>query len=211
HPVCTRLFQYPTRNEGPSADRLSNDRHELLPSCNRLLATSTACAPKSRDPNCIAILTAKATVWNRAVKASTDASCNTPRTQKPSPLIAPELFSTVYPRPISTQTSHTTSRNLATHPSHQSTPLLPLKFGSRRQPQLSTRRVVQIGYDVKWRRFALGTSKSHRTAVCLARRFLHAHHPGDCPPSFSSRRQPENRSSSSLSVLHPTSVKSEPT
>ncbi|KAF7256673.1 hypothetical protein EG68_06677 [Paragonimus skrjabini miyazakii] len=179
--VCARLFEAPLSADNRSAcaslERLAE--RSLLSSAriNDLAISATLNSTGLNDANCLAVLTAKATAWNRAItptstpvpSAIPDNNFNTSlagaangRSQFGgwTPVVNPQVQ------------SGCDSDYSGTHKESFLIPLVPLKVPPRMQPQLSTRRVVQIGYEDQWRRFALGASDTHRSSTRLARQFL---------------------------------------
>ncbi|CAL8074611.1 unnamed protein product [Calicophoron daubneyi] len=175
-PVCTRLFDASGNSSAGRIVQLSN--HLALSSPHAASDWSTAGPktqiPTSSDSECLALLTAKATVWKRALsvpQANSNQGSNQSKTQT---VPEPHHSGSVWPHVSSAgQLDLPGWRDPPSlFPVRPLTPLVPLKVHSRLQPYLSTRRVIQIGSENQWRRFALGSSKAHRTTTRLARRFL---------------------------------------
>ncbi|OON23736.1 Myb-like DNA-binding domain protein [Opisthorchis viverrini] len=167
--VCTRLFDSPT---DPLKHELGPERvdHVVRPVAYRSVDPSILSAPTDFD--CLEVLTAKATVWNRAFTPISSSAC--------APISAPKASFSVHPTGtlILPQESSCLRRNGDSPCSVEGpiqeplSPLLPLKFHPRQQPQLSCRRVVQIGLEDDWRQIALGTSHTHLAVTQTALKFL---------------------------------------
>ncbi|KER31863.1 hypothetical protein T265_01953 [Opisthorchis viverrini] len=144
--VCTRLFDSPT---DPLKHELGPERvdHVVRPVAYRSVDPSILSAPTDFD--CLEVLTAKATVWNRAFTPISSSAC--------APISAPKASFSVHPTGtlILPQESSCLRRNGDSPCSVEGpiqeplSPLLPLKFHPRQQPQLSCRRVVQIGLEMR--------------------------------------------------------------
>ncbi|KAA3677968.1 uncharacterized protein DEA37_0008363 [Paragonimus westermani] len=178
--VCARLFEAPlsadSRTTCASLDRLAEQSLPSSARINDLAIAATLSSTGLSDANCLALLTAKATAWSRAI---------TPTSTPVSPII-PDKFSASLASAAPTRgqlggwtpvlnphvQSGCDSGYSGTYKESFLIPLAPLKVPPRMQPQLSTRRVVQIGYEDQWRRFALGASNAHRSTTRLARQFL---------------------------------------
>ncbi|KAF6768709.1 hypothetical protein AHF37_08619 [Paragonimus kellicotti] len=179
--VCARLFEAPPSTDSRTTcaplERLTE--RSLLSSAriNDLAISATLSSTGLNDANCLAVLTAKATAWNRAI---------TPTSTSVAPTIPDNNF-TVSPAGAASIHGQFGGWTPVVNPKVQSgchsdyngtyresvlIPLAPLKVPPRMQPQLSTRRVVQIGYEDQWRRFALGASDAHRSTTRMARQFL---------------------------------------
>ncbi|KAG5451849.1 hypothetical protein CSKR_113483 [Clonorchis sinensis] len=167
--VCTRLFDSPTHQlkHGLGPERVD---HVVRPLAYRSVGPSILSAPTDFD--CLEVLTAKATVWNRAITPMSSSAC--------APISAPKASFSVHPTEtlILPQESSCPPRNSDSPCSVEGpiqeplSPLLPLKFHPRQQPQLSCRRVVQIGIENDWRQIALGTSHTHLAVTQMALNFL---------------------------------------
>lgn len=151
--LCTRLFE---------------DSRPLTTTRPSLSAISSL--SRSDDSKCLAYLTAKATVWSRALLPLQTTNANN-LTNRPNQVMISNNQNSNNRFPSSLQGSSISyASSTSIHSMHWTNfctprgngsqlssilcggeplkPLLPLRFSSRQQPHFSLRRVLQIGYDV---------------------------------------------------------------
>ncbi|KAF5405318.1 hypothetical protein PHET_01209 [Paragonimus heterotremus] len=179
--VCARLFEAPlsadSRTTCATLEKLAERSLFSSARINDLAISATLSSTGINDANCLAVLTAKATAWNRAI---TPTSTPVPSTISDTNFNASPVGAASIHGQFGGWTPVVNPKvQSGCDPDYSGTyresfliPLAPLKVPPRMQPQLSTRRVVQIGYEDQWRRFALGTSDTHRSTTRLARQFL---------------------------------------
>ncbi|KAH9286185.1 hypothetical protein ECG_00829 [Echinococcus granulosus] len=108
--------------------------------------------PKSSTSDSIALSMAKMTVWNRMAAATT-----------PIAPVKTQQFATNVSRQglsLSRRTSSASSFKLA--------------YPVQKEPEFTIRRILQVAYGRKWRRFALGENRYCENVVQMAHQFLDA-------------------------------------
>ncbi|TPP58813.1 hypothetical protein FGIG_09487 [Fasciola gigantica] len=174
-PVCARLFDAPSNCASGTQDAsgVCSSSVPTQSTSRSLISTSLgSLRPASDDAKCLAVLTAKATVWSKALNPVTSVVSSMPASTSTHikafenlPVSSPEF---VFPALVTDRSRVFGTAHISPCKSLPPRPQIP----PRQQPQLSSRRVVQIGFEDKWRRFALGTSKAHRMTIRMARQFL---------------------------------------
>lgn len=164
-PLGTRLFENSLNDSVTSL----NGSHSCHGSQSRLPADPKSSLGGLSDSKYLAVLTAKATVWNKAL--SIDRSFL-------SSLDHPNLgFSTSFDQKSNSsvlrnsETSRFSPFSVFQNP-HSLKPLKPLSGPPRQQPQLILRRVLQVAYEDNWRHIAFGNGKQCQTVIQLARGFM---------------------------------------
>ncbi|KAA0187091.1 hypothetical protein FBUS_09039 [Fasciolopsis buskii] len=171
-PVCARLFDEPPGCGTATRDcSLICSSNVTTPSTSRSLISSLGSSrPVSDDAKCLALLTAKATVWSKALNPTVGVALRPP--------ISKSIHTNTLERLSLSSSESALLPVIANRPrvfgaaSPYKPPSLRLQIPPRQQPQLSSRRVLQVGFENKWRRFAFGTSQAHRLSIRMARQFL---------------------------------------